>query len=75
MTMLNTIQQLIENNESRLLMDQQVVFASDLAEAGQLDFDYPMLSSIPTPSDDCCILFSDTNYNGERKWICHEGSP
>ena len=50
MTMLNTMQQLIENNESRLLMEQQVVFASDFSEAGQgLDIEYPMLGSIPTP--------------------------
>ena len=50
MTMLNTMQQLIENNESRLLMDQQVVFASDFAEVGQgLDLEFPMLGAIPTP--------------------------
>jgi hypothetical protein len=32
-----------------------------------------ILGSVPTPSENCCMLFSDTNYNGYRQSVCHYG--
>ena len=32
-----------------------------------------LLGSVPTPSENCCMLFSDTNYNGHRQAVCHYG--
>ena len=83
MTSLNIMAQLEQNqaNELRLLMEKQTFSAEDFSQQGegldieQQDMENLILGSVPTPQDDCCYLFNNKNYGGDRKWICHWGEP